>query len=67
MAKLMFTKSGVSFRSSKDKQGVGAWDFDAQQRHLAALKRKDIIPPLKRKATRRRKDGIDRKNLKGEV
>ena len=67
MAKLSFTKSGRAFRSPKDKQGVGAWDFAAQQRHLAALERKSIIPPAERPVPRRRRDGIDRKNMRGEV
>ncbi len=53
--------------ASRKKRGAGGWDFAAQQRHLAALERKSIIPPVERPLPRRRRDGLDRKNQKGEV
>ena len=56
------------FRSRKNKQGVGAWTFADHQRHLAALERKSLIPQPERPIPRgRKRDGIDRKNRKGEV
>lgn len=68
MAKLAFTKSGRAFRSPKDKQGVGAWDADDHLRHQLALERKDLKTMCAPKAPKRRgRDGIDRKNKRGEV